>query len=197
MRFVRGFLLIIGTVTIAVVFLWLVIGHSDNSTPAGIPDRLDEPTLQAPEPKPHAGCILRGGAAAVCRSGVAAVMAFQRYGADPHALQQSYAQAVLQDAGCFVITNSGPAIRELSQGKVALSDGWVGVTMISVGPGGGVIADSYLDGKCEPYTPVTTTLAPQSNAPDFSIPSDEPPSAPEQSSHPRSDSNKVEPSTAQ
>jgi hypothetical protein len=179
MRYLRVFLLAVGGVTTVLVILWFLASYQDDSTapvPDGVPKIL---AVQASDPKPHTGCVIKGGAAAVCSSGLAALMAYQRYGSESIVLQQSYAKAVLQEAGCFVITNSGPPIKQMSHGRVAVSDGWVGVTMISVGPGGGEIADSYLDGKCEAYTPVTTTLAPETSPPEFGSSSDENKNVPE------------------
>ena len=173
MRFVKGFLMVVGAGAVILAALWLVTDHEDQPTPLEANSVSAGPTpIPSLETKPYKGCILKGGAGAVCSSGLAAVIAYQRYGDDTQIMRQSYAKTVLHQAGCFVITNDGPAIQQMSHGRVALSDGWVGVTTVSVGPGGGVIADAFLEGVCERYKVVETVSPPVSNAPDFRLPAD-------------------------
>jgi hypothetical protein len=98
-------------------------------------------------------CHFKSKWAVVCETGHNAVDAFDIYGFDSDRMAQSYSRAALHEAGCFLAAN-GVRIKQFNHGRVAYTNGWASVTTIEInGKYSGIVADQYIEGRCEKYVP--------------------------------------------
>jgi hypothetical protein len=118
------------------------------------------------------GCHFKSRNAIVCTDPQNAAIAYNNFGFDAARTDVDYNRQLLQESGCgraYGKTYATAHIREFKRGRVALPNGWVGVSFVDVdGRDAWYVATDYLEGICEAYKPTTTTLKQDYAVPDYS-----------------------------